>query len=134
MLGEFGEVKVRFEELEVRTARDYPEPFPLYPYEEIHKDLTEFYILKDSDALVLRAVRPFKDDRFDNKERFVGDEYFFKGPGTYIPRIEEEVSSKREAFLVLPNNGIVLKARRDVDDVEGKHRKAGETVRSNYSL
>ena len=32
----FGEAKVRFEELEIRTSEKYPDPFPLYPYEVLH--------------------------------------------------------------------------------------------------
>lgn len=30
------EVKVNFEELEIRTASQYPDEFPLYPYEELY--------------------------------------------------------------------------------------------------
>ena len=33
---EYNEVKVKFEELEIRTSIDYPDPFPLYPYEELY--------------------------------------------------------------------------------------------------
>jgi len=32
----FGEVTVRFEELEIRTSNEYSDPFPLYPYEVLH--------------------------------------------------------------------------------------------------
>lgn len=35
-MSEHGEVKVLFEQLEVRRQQDYPDPFPLYPYEELH--------------------------------------------------------------------------------------------------
>ncbi len=119
---------MKFEEIEIRTARDYPEAFPLYPYEELFQDMKEFIYLKDNEALVLRAVRPFSDERDKNKERFVTDEYLFKGPGTYIPRVEEEVLRKIESRIVLPNNGIVLKAKRDLIDASGEKRVAGEKV------
>jgi hypothetical protein len=35
-MSEYGEVKVRFEDVEIRTSHDFPDPFPLYPYEVIH--------------------------------------------------------------------------------------------------
>jgi hypothetical protein len=65
----------------------------LYPYEELHQDVRSFIFLKDNEALVLRATRPFTDTRQDEEgvERFIDDEYLFKGPGTYEPRIEEEI-------------------------------------------
>jgi hypothetical protein len=48
--------------------------------------------LKDNEALVLISVEPFTDERWKSPiERFVGDEYLYRGPGTYIPRIEESV-------------------------------------------
>lgn len=84
---------MRFEEFEIRTAADYPEPFPLYPYEELYQEVKPFTFLKDNEALVLTATRPFVDTRNGKNERFVGDEYLFKGPGTYMPRIEETVKA-----------------------------------------
>jgi hypothetical protein len=36
--------------------------------------MKEFIYLKDNEALVLRAVRPFSDERDNHKERFVTDE------------------------------------------------------------
>ena len=58
---EYGEVKVRFEDYEIRTANDYPDPFPLYPYEEISQEVKSFTFLKDTEALILKAIRPFLD-------------------------------------------------------------------------
>lgn len=78
--------------------------------------------------MVLTATRPFLDNRVEKAERFIGDEYLFKGPGTYIPRIEETIKTKIEAIIVLPNHGLLLKAKRDTIDVLGQARKAGETV------
>ena len=78
-----------------------------------------FTFLKDNEALVLKAVRPFTDTRDGNHERFVDDEYLFKGPGTYVPRIEETLKSRIESITVLKNQGILLKAKRDTVDVLG---------------
>jgi major vault protein len=65
----------------------------------------------------LKAERPFVDDRQDEPiERCVGDEYLFKGPGTYLPRIEESIARKLEALLILPNNAVMMKAKRDFKD------------------
>jgi len=88
-----------------------------------------FTFLKDNEALILTASRPFIDDREGKSERFVGDEYLFKGPGTYIPRIEESIKSRIEAILVLPNHGLLLKAKRDTVDSLGQKKRAGERVR-----
>jgi major vault protein len=87
-----------------------------------------FVFLKDNEALVLKATRPFVDKRDGGKERFVEDEYLFKGPGTYIPRVEEEVKSRIEAIIVLPNHALLLRAKRDTVDALDEKRKAGETV------
>jgi major vault protein len=125
---EYDEIKVRFEELEIRTASDYPDPFPLYPYEELYQDVRSFTFLKDNEALILTATRPFIDEREGKVERFIGDEYLFKGPGTYVPKVEESIKSRIEAIIVLPNHGLLLKAKRDTVDALGETRKAGSSV------
>lgn len=90
-----------------------------------------FIFLKDNEALVLEATRPFVDERDGKNQRFIGDEYLFKGPGTYIPRIEESIKTRIEAIIVLPNHGLLLKAKRDTLDSQGEVRKAGSSVSSN---
>ena len=70
--------------------------------------MRKFAFLKDNEALVLKALRPFVDTRDGDKERFVNDEYLFKGPGTYEPRIDEEIKQRIEAIIVLPNNALHL--------------------------
>lgn len=124
---EYGESKVRFEELEIRTQQSYPDPFPLYPYEQLYQDVRKFVFLKDNEALVLKALRPFVDTRDGDKERFVNDEYLFKGPGTYEPRIDEEIKQRIEAIIVLPNNALHLQAKKDTVDCDGNIRKAGQS-------
>jgi hypothetical protein len=78
--------------------------------------------------MILKAVRPFKDDRFDDIERYVDDEYLLKGPGTYYPRIDEMACSRIEAIINLQNTGLLLKAKRDTIDENNKERKAGSKV------
>ena len=127
-MSEYGEAKVRFEELEIRRQADYPDPFPLYPYETLYQDVKPFIFLKDNEALILKAVKPFVDERDGDEERFIDDEYLFKGPGTYEPRIEEEIKKRIEALIILPNHGLLLKALKDTVDSLGVTRKAGTTV------
>ncbi len=119
---------MNFEELEIRTASQYPDEFPLYPYEELYEDMQPFIYLKDNEALMLRAERGFIDERYEGVERYVNDEYLYKGPGTYIPRVEESVSKRLNALTNLPENGIVIKAKRALVDATGKRRVAGERV------
>lgn len=52
----------------------------------------------------------------------------FKGPGTYIPRIEEAVKCRIEAIIVLPNHALLLRAKRETVDALGNVRKPGESV------
>mmetsp|Transcript_371 Transcript_371/g.413 ORF Transcript_371/g.413 Transcript_371/m.413 type:complete len:174 (+) Transcript_371:215-736(+) len=120
------EVMVHFEDFEVRAFSEYPDPFPLYPYEEVYESVKPFQLLKDKEALVLRADRTFKDERYNGVQRFINDEYLFKGPGTYFPRIEESIVQRFEAFTILPGSGLVMKAKRNTVDSTGKPRVAGE--------
>jgi major vault protein len=78
--------------------------------------------------LILKAVRPFKDERDGNKERFIDDEYLFRGPATYIPRVEEGIKQRIESTIVLPNQALFLLAKRDTIDDQGNERKAGSSV------
>lgn len=77
----------------------------------------------------MKAIRPFIDEREGDKERFIDDEYLFKGPATYIPRVEEIIKQKIDSVIVLPNQALFLLAKKDTVDNEGKERKAGTTVR-----
>lgn len=76
----------------MRTQEDYSEPFPLYPYEVLDCKPLPFVTVNSNTALLLKAIRPFTDQK-NKADRFVDDEYLFFGPATYIPRVEEEVVS-----------------------------------------
>ena len=127
----YNEAEIRFEELEVRMFDQYPDPFPLYPHELLSREVTEFALLKDTESLVLQAIEEFQDERY-NEKRFINDEYLFKGPGTYIPRVEEVVKEYCYAMTILPGQGLVLLAKRETIDSNGNPRVAGEKVA--YSL
>lgn len=129
-----GEVKVRFGETQVRVQDDlgihqfktYKDPFPLYPYEVIEEQVKKCTILKDNEALRLKAIRPFKDERFGGIERFPEDTYQILGPSTYYPFVEEEVVEKVKAFIITNDMVVVLEAIRDTFDSNGTERRAGE--------
>lgn len=124
---DFGEVKVHFGEIEVRTSMDFPDPFPLHPYEELAKEVTSFTILKDTQAIRLQALRPFEDEREGGTERMPGDEYLVKGPGTYIPRIEEKALKVEDAKVVTQSRAMKLRANKDTKDYLGQPKRAGES-------
>lgn len=106
----------------------------MYPYEEIAQEPTEYRTVNQNCALLLRAVRPFYDER-NKEERFINDEYYFTGPGSYIPRIEEEVVKEIKATVIKPNTALMVRAKKDMKDAEGKPRLAGQRwmVRKNGS-
>jgi major vault protein len=114
-----------FGEIEVRTQEQYPEPFPLYPYEEISQEAAPYKTVNQNCALLLRVVRPYVD-KATKTERFIGDEFLFEGPQTYIPRIEEEVVREIKASVIKPNTALMVKAKKPLVDATGKKRRAGE--------
>ena len=57
----FGQVKIRQGDEEVRTADQYPEPFPLFPGEALQGSIQKFKIIQQNQALKLVANRDFKD-------------------------------------------------------------------------
>jgi major vault protein len=58
VIDSYGQVKVRFGDREIRTADDFPAPFPLYPGEEAGKILP-LTVVEADQALVLKAQRPY---------------------------------------------------------------------------
>jgi len=107
-----GSVQLRHGDEEVRI--EVPEPFPLYPGESLYGKVSPLQVVASNTALRLRAVRDFD-------ERKAGDEWLFKGPGTYIPRVEVQVVEIVRAIIIKPNEALRLKARRP-----NASRKAGE--------
>jgi len=53
--------KVHFGDEEVRTWKTHPDPFPLYPYEELLGDVNKVLMVVVHSALKLRAKRDFTD-------------------------------------------------------------------------
>ncbi|KAJ8347369.1 hypothetical protein SKAU_G00287700 [Synaphobranchus kaupii] len=101
---QLGQSKLRHADLEIRLAQD---PFPLYPGEEIEQDVTVLQIE-------------------GGEKRVAGDEWLFEGPGTYIPRKEVVVLETVKATVILDNQAIRLRARKEAVDRGGVKRVTGE--------
>ncbi|KAK5616379.1 hypothetical protein CRENBAI_013140 [Crenichthys baileyi] len=116
-----GQAKLRHADLEIRLTQD---PFPLYPGEEIQKDVTPLQIVYPDTALRLQALLDFEDE--GRVKRVAGDEWLFEGPGTYIPRKEVVVLETIKATVIRENQAIRLRARKEGKDRGGIQRVTGE--------
>jgi len=115
-----GNVKLKHGDEEIRFEQ---EPFPLYPGEKVVGKVSPLQVVAPDSALRLRALRDFTTE--DGK-RLAGDEWLFRGPGTYSPRIEVQVVEIIRATIVKENQALKLKARQNTVDSSGRARQAGE--------
>ncbi|KAK9977495.1 hypothetical protein ABG768_019306 [Culter alburnus] len=116
-----GQAKLRHADLEIRLTQD---PFPLYPGEEVQKDVTPLQIVYPDTALRLQALLDFEEE--GGEKRVAGDEWLFEGPGTYIPRKEVAVLEVIKATVIRENQAIRLRARKEGLDRGGVQRVTGE--------
>jgi len=66
---EFSQAKLRWGEEEIRTYKEYPDPFPLYPGEEMPTKKIEGYeIINANQQIKLRCLREFFDKIKNKKE------------------------------------------------------------------
>ena len=112
---------LRYGESEIRFHQD---PFPLYPGEEVALGVTALRVVAPNTALRIRCLQDFVDE--DGAKRIAGDEWLFRGPSTYYPRVEAAAAATPiESTLVLPDTALRLRARRD-GVFNGVKRYAGE--------
>jgi major vault protein len=116
--------KYRWGVIETRTRNNFPEPFALYPEEKLYKSQTELQFIEVDQALYLKAKIPFIND--SGIEVKSGDEWYYFGPGHYIPRQEVEVIKTVNAIINGKDTAIKLKAKKNCTDIYGHPRKAGE--------
>jgi major vault protein len=116
---EGGQIKVRHGDEEVRFEQD---PFPLFPGEKLFGKVTPLQVVAPNSALKLRASR---DVTIDGHKYLAGDEWLFKGPGTYVPKVEVTVVEVVNARVVKPLQALRLKAKKTFV-INGVTRKAGE--------
>ncbi|KAJ5072278.1 major vault protein [Anaeramoeba ignava] len=124
-----GQVRLRNGDVEIVLHK--PEPFALYPGEELEGTITPLKIVLEGQALRLEAIRNFEDTILeDNKpkkiKRIAGEQWYFIGPGTYIPRVEVAIKETVRNSIILSNAALKLRARRECIDCDGKTRKTGE--------
>ncbi|HEY9609899.1 colicin uptake protein [Allocoleopsis sp.] len=130
---EHGQIKLCYGDREIRFAQ---EPFPLYPDEELIGEITQLQVVERHQALRLKAIRDFtvtltprepgSAEQTQTLNRVAGDEWLFEGPGTYIPRVEEEVVETVTTRVIKPNQALRLLARQNCIDRQGNRRRAGE--------
>jgi major vault protein len=127
-----GQVKLRYGDEEIRFAQD---PFVLYPGEKVFGKVSPLQVVAPNTALRLRALRdvkialPAAADSKDAPKSITyraGDEWLFRGPGTYYPRVEVQIQDIVRAIVVKPLQALRLRARKELVDADGKARKAGE--------
>jgi len=124
-----GQAIVRWGDEEIRFEQ---EPFPLYPGEKLSGRVTPLQVVAPNTAFRLRALRDFSDEEVQadgkkkNVDRHAGDEWLFRGPGTYIPRVEVQVVDVVRATIVQPRQALRLRARCQMVSRDGVKRTAGE--------
>ncbi|PTL82625.1 hypothetical protein [Vitiosangium sp. GDMCC 1.1324] len=98
-LDEFGQARIAVGDREVRVG---PQVFPLYPGEELEGDITPEYVLGIYEALRLRALTTFTDERAPGgpRRREAGDEWLVRGPGRYVPSAAVTVVSAEKARVL----------------------------------
>ena len=119
-----GQVNIRHGDLEIRFHEKYPDPFPLYPREELQGDIQKLRVVSADSALLIQAEREHIDD--DGNKKVPGDLWYFSGPGTYIPRVEQNVAKEVPFKKIKINQALKLRAQRELEDINGTTRKAGE--------
>uniref|UniRef100_A0A9J8D9F2 Major vault protein n=1 Tax=Cyprinus carpio carpio TaxID=630221 RepID=A0A9J8D9F2_CYPCA len=134
-----GQAKLRHADLEIRLTQD---PFPLYPGEEIQKqvvvshlcfshqlmltrskqDVTPLQIVYPDTALRLQALLDFEEE--GGEKRVAGDEWL--KVGAYLPGAHEEVVDIVNAFILTDKNALHVRALRLFRDAGGRERRTGE--------
>jgi len=120
MFDGIGQAKLSHADQEIRLAQ---EPFALYPGEVYKTPVTGLKVVVANSALKLRAIIDFQDG---SARRVAGDEWLFEGPGTYIPRKEVVVDESIRATVILTNQALKLRARKECIDRLGNSRVTGE--------
>ncbi|VDL96085.1 unnamed protein product [Schistocephalus solidus] len=121
IMDEYGQASLAYGDEEYRFTQP---PFPLYPGEELAKEVTPLTILSQNKALLLSALVDFKSE--DGTDRVAGELWLFEGPGIYKPRKEVQVISTRTAEMIKPNTALLLRALMDFTGKDGKKRVYGE--------
>ena len=84
--------------------------FFLQPGEELESGIQDVYILGDDEGIVLKSLAEYEDTQVTPPvKRKPGDTWMLKGPMEYIPTIEVEVLTTRQAIPLHENEGIYVR-------------------------
>lgn len=124
-LDEFGQARIAVGDREVRVG---PQVFPLYPGEELEGEIAPEHVLGVYDALRLRALTSFTDERAPGSPRLreAGDEWLVRGPGRYVPSEAVEVVSAEKARVLKETEYCVV--LNPVDRATGKIQEGRRKV------
>jgi major vault protein len=123
VLDKYNLPKYRWGAIEIRTRTNFPEPFVLYPEEKLALAPTELQFIGVDQALHLKATSTFMDG---DVKRNTGDEWYFFGPGHYVPSQEADPIRSVKAIINEKDCAIKLRANRNCIDKNGFKRNAGE--------
>uniref|UniRef100_A0A0B7A6U1 Major vault protein n=3 Tax=Arion vulgaris TaxID=1028688 RepID=A0A0B7A6U1_9EUPU len=99
--------------------------FFLMPGERLEKGIQNVYILGEDEGLILRSTETFQDGDVTHSP---GDRWMIRGPTEYVPPVEVDVVTKRQAIPLDENEGIYVR-----DIKTGKVRAVqGETYMLNH--
>jgi len=118
-------VKLRYGNKELRLDKDWTEPFPLYPGEELLVAVTRLRTINEDSAIHVMALLNCTDET--GEQRSAGDEWLIRGPCTYYPRVEYKEIKNLRSIVVRPNEALKVRARRNFTDSQGIERKTGES-------
>jgi len=80
--------------------------FFLLPGESLHGGIENVYVLSEKEGIILRANESFQDG---DKSRIAGEDWMLLGPLEYVPPIEVEVVTVRQAIPLDENEGIYVR-------------------------
>ncbi|RNF26904.1 major vault protein-like protein [Trypanosoma conorhini] len=120
-----GEPTYRVGHREVRLSQP---PFPLYPGEEASA-VTPMRILTAREAVVVQALADHATtDELTGEvvQRMAGEQWLVRGPGLYVPRVDQEVVKSVEPVILAANEFMQFSALSDFKDSDGTTRRVGE--------
>jgi len=122
VLDKNGQAILQHGDSEVRTERS---PFPLYPGEKLDHAVRPLPTVPLNGALRMEATRDIvaADGKIVHK---VGEEWLEIGPKVLIPHPGARMVSQVSNYLIAPNEALHIRAARDLVDVAGTKRIAGE--------
>lgn len=80
--------------------------FFLMPGERLEKGIQNVYILGEDEGLILKASETYQDGKVT---RAPGDRWMIRGPTEYVPPVEVDVVTKRQAIPLDENEGVYVR-------------------------